>query len=88
MVSMGLYDTRRENEEVGLSVFIQEAGHVDLDMGRRKSTGDGGGKPTNIQPRRRNEVLWAAAEKKQTSSFPQGLTNCLTKSGPQGGSSI
>lgn len=41
--------------------------------------------PVKIQPRGRNEMPWAWVEEKQTSSFPKGLTNCLTNSRPQGG---
>lgn len=36
----GSYDTRRENEEVSLSVFIWEGGHMGTEGDKQKSTGD------------------------------------------------
>lgn len=41
--------------------------------------------PANLQPVGRTKMPWAGVVEKQTSSFPQPLTNCLAHSQPQGG---
>lgn len=40
MVRAASHDIRRENEDVDLSVFFQEGGHVGTEVGVQKSTGD------------------------------------------------